>query len=260
MFLTTDFNQVVYNVPNMVFTAQNVTGRFSFSGTDKMFTLSESVITKDGMDLIVGAQYNFANPSEIGFLLNAKYQDLSWNVEGQILDKTTLIIRDKGGLNVYGSLSNSGGVSGYMEGVDFPLLVNNKTVYLNFYLTLRYTSNDFWYVDIAHFNARDFNSSQGIKYISVSGVVDNNGASFKNLLLKDNIGDLSGNVNFSWDADFSYIQFVLNLTDGLEKGESYSAEGTVKKNYFNVTAYASDMRLDRLLRNDKEGRRNAQSM
>ena len=253
-FLTTDFNQVVYNVPNMVFQAQDVTGRFSFSGTDRMFTLSESVITKNGVDLIIGAQYNFANPSEIGFLLNAKYQDLSWDVEGQILDKTTLIIRDKGGFNVYGSLSNSGGVSGYMEGVSFPLLVNNKTVYLNFYLTLRYTSNDFWYVDVEHFNARDSNSSQGIKFISVSGAIDNNGASFKNLLLRDNIGDLTGNLNFSWDTDFSYIQFMINLTNGREKGESYSAEGIVKKNHVNILASASDMRLDRLLRNDKNGK------
>jgi hypothetical protein len=251
IFLTTDFKQVVYNVPNMVFSAQDVTGRFSFSGTDKMFTLSESVVSKDGMDLIVGAQYNFTNPAEVGFMLNAKFQDLSWNVEGQILDKTTLIIRDKGGLNVYGNMSNSGGVSGYMEGVDFPFLVNNKTVYLNFYITLRYTSSDFWHIDVARFNARDINSSQGFKFVSFSGAVDNDGASFRNLMLTDNIGDLAGSVNFSWDADFSYLNFLVNLTDGREDGENYSAEGTVKNNHFNVIVSASDMRLDRLIKNDK---------
>jgi len=218
-----------------------------------MFTLSESVISKNGIDLLVEAQYNFANPAEIGFVLNTKYKDLSWNIEGQILDKTTLIIRDKSGLNVYGSLSNSGGVSGYMEGVDFPILVNDKTVYFNFYITLRYTSNDFWYVDIAHFNARDLNSSQGINFISVSGAVDNNGASFRNLLLRDNIGDLAGSVNFAWDADFSYLNFLVNLTDGREKGENYSAEGTIKKDNFNIIVSASDMRFDRLLKHYKGG-------
>jgi hypothetical protein len=254
IFFSTDFNKVVYNVPNMVFEAQDITGRFSFSGTDKMFTLSESVISKNGVDLIVGAQYNFANPADIGFILNAKYQDLSWNVEGQILDKTTLVVRDPNGLHVYGSLSNSGGISGYMEGVDFPLLVNNKTIYFNFYLTLRYTSSDFWYVDVAHFNARDFNSSQGLEFISFSGAVDNDGASFRNLLLKDSIGELAGSVNFSWDTDFSYLNFLVNLTDGREKGENYSAEGVVKKNHFDIIASASDMRLDRLIRNDKGGK------
>jgi hypothetical protein len=254
IFLTTDFNQVVYNVPNMVFETQDVTGRFSFSGTDRIFTLSESVITRDETELVVSAQYNFANPVEIGFLLAAKYQDLSWNVEGQILDKTTLIIRDAGGLYVYGSRSGSGGVSGYMEGVDFPFLVDNKTIYLNFYLTLRYTSNDFWYVDVAHFNARDYNSLQGIEFISVSGAVDNDGASFRNLLLRDNIGELAGSVDFAWDTDFSYLQFLVNLTDGREKGENYSAEGIVKKNHFNILASVSDMRLDRLLGKSKGGR------
>jgi len=253
IFLTTDFNQVVYNVPNMVFTSDDVIGRFSFSGTDKMFTLSESVISKDGQDLIIGAQYNFASPHDIGFVLTAKYKDLSWNVEGQILDKTTLIVRDSNGLHVYGSKSNSGGVSGYMEGVDFPVLINNKTVYMNFYLTLRYTSNDFWYVDVAKFDARVNNSSQGIKYLSVSGAVDNGGASFRNLLIQDNIGDLAGSVNFSWDSDFSYLQFLVNLTDGREYGEHYSAEGVFKKNHFNGVAAAHDMRLDRLLKYDKGG-------
>jgi len=254
IFLTTDFKQIVYNVPNMVFTSQDVKGVFSFAGNDRMFTLSESVITRNETDLFLSAQYNFANPADIGFILNAKYQDLSWNVEGQLLDKTTLIIRDKNGLRVYGSASNSGGISGYMEGVDFPFLVNNKTVYLNFYLTLRYTSNNFWYVDIAKFNAREINSSKGINYISFSGAVDNDGASFRNLIISDNIGELAGTVNFSWDTDFSYLNFLINLTDGRENGENYSAEGVVKKNHFDVIADVSDMRLDRLLKNDKNGK------
>jgi hypothetical protein len=94
IFLTTDFKQIVYNVPNMVFASQDVTGVFSFAGNDRMFTLSESVITRNETDLFVSAQYNFANPADIGFILNAKYQDLSWNVEGQLLDKSTVIIRD----------------------------------------------------------------------------------------------------------------------------------------------------------------------
>jgi hypothetical protein len=254
IFLTTDFNQIVYNVPNMVFTSREVTGVFSFAGNDKMFTLSESVITRNETDLFVSAQYNFANPADIGFILNAKYQDLSWNVEGQLLDKTTLIIRDKNGLRAYGSASNTGGISGYMEGVDFPFLVNNKTVYLNFYLTLRYTSSNFWNVDIAKFNAREINSSKGINYISFSGAVNNDGASFRNLLISDNIGDLAGALNFSWDTDFSYLNFLINLTDGRENGENYYVEGVVKKNYFDVLADVSDMRLDRLLKVDKNGK------
>jgi hypothetical protein len=254
IFLTTDFNQIVYNVPNMVFTSQDVKGVFSFAGNDRMFTLSESVITRNETDLLVSAQYNFANPADIGFILNAKYQDLSWNMEGQLIDKTTLIIRDKNGLRAYGSASNSGGISGYMEGVDFPFLANNKTVYLNFYIALRYTSSNFWHLDITKFNAREINSSKGINYISFSGAVDNDGASFRNLLISDNIGDLAGAINFSWDTDFSYLNFLINLTDGRENGENYSVEGVVKKNYFDVIADVSDMRLDRLLKADKNGK------
>jgi hypothetical protein len=74
------------------------------------------------------------------------------------------------------------------------------------------------------------------------------------LLLRDNIGELAGSVNFSWDTDFSYLQFLVNLTDGREKGENYYAEGMVKKNHFEAVASVSGMRFDRLIRSYKGGK------
>ena len=251
VFFATDFNQIVYNTSRVVIVSDDFTGNLSFSGTDRHFTLSESVFSGENGDLLVSAQVNFANPNEFVFLFNANYRDLSWHLQGSILDRTTLIIRDPGGLHVYGSVSNSGAVSGYIEGMDFTVPVNGQPVYLNFYAGLRYISQDFWSVEVNHFKARAIDSSGG-DFFNVSGIVDQDGASFRDLVFLDNIGYLAGGVNFSWDHDFSYLEFIVNMTDGHETGEYYNASGMLKNNHFNASASVSNMRLDRFLKRSEK--------
>ena len=249
IFVTTDFNQIVYNAPGINIKTDGITGMFSFSGTDRQFSLTEGIFTRENIDFMVSAQVNFSNPMDLGFSINANYLDLSWHIEGQVLDRTTLIIHDPNGLHVYGSISSSGAVSGYLEGVSFPVPVRGGPVYLNFYITMRYTSRDFWYFDVADFEAREFNSANGppngATYLRVSGAADQDGANFKNLLYSDNRGDLTGSADFSWDSDFSYIQFVVNITDGYELGEYYFVEGSFNGRRFNLNASVSEMHIDR---------------
>ena len=247
IFVTTDFNQIVYNAPGINIKTDDITGMLSFSGTDRHFNLTEGIFTREEKDFLVSAQVNFFNPMDLGFLINASYLDLSWQIEGQILDRTTLIIRDPGGLHVYGSISNSGAVSGYLEGIYFPVPINGNPVYLDFYITLRYTSRDFWYFDVANFEARGVGSPNDLPggYLRVSGAADQDGASFRDMLFSNSKGDLSGNVDFSWASDFSYVQFIVSIAGVHEAGESYSIEGLLKDKHFDVRAEVSDMRLDR---------------
>jgi hypothetical protein len=244
-FFSTDFEYIMYNAPNVLIETGGMNGMLSFSGTNNQFILSEGIFKSEDRDFLVSARVNFSNPADLAFSFNASYLDFSWQVEGQILDRATLIIRDPNGLHVYGSASNSGALSGYLEGIDFPVPLNGKMVYLNFYITLRYTSQDFWSVDVARLMARDFNSPDGRDFLMVSGVVDHEGASFRNILYTDYAGDLAGGVDFSWDSDFSYIQFLINLTDGREDGEFYLMEGMLRDGRFNVAGTVNDMRLDR---------------
>nr|AGS52061.1 putative protein BB0794 [uncultured bacterium contig00024] len=248
IFFTTDFNQFVYNAPNIVFKAGNVTGVLSVSGTDKKFTLSDSTISRDGRDLVISSNVNFANPMDLGFTFNANYQNLSWKIEGQVLDRTTLTARDPNGLHAYGSISDKGAVSGYLEGIDFPVPAIDKTVYLNFYGSLRYTSKDFWIFNLAHLRAHDYTTEAGRNIFSVSGLADQDGAGFRDILFNDDAGFLAGGLNFSWDPDFSYVQFLLNMTDGRAAGENYSVDGMFRKNELRSKASLSNMRLDRFIK------------
>ncbi|MDR1869696.1 MAG: hypothetical protein LBQ82_06900 [Treponema sp.] len=245
LFVSTDFDKLVYNAPSINIKYDKIDGQLSLSGTDRQFTLSEGIFTKNNTDFFVSANVNFSNPNDLVFTFNANFLDLSWNLEGNILDMSTLIISDPNGLHAYGNVSSLGAVSGYVEGVDFPIPFDGHPAYLNFYTSMRYDSRDFWAVDVAHFNARGINSLGDDGSLSVSGTLDQDGASFRNLFYRDQIGDLTGGVDFSWDSDFSYLQFFANITDGREAGENYNAEGMLKNDHFNVNASITDMRVDR---------------
>jgi len=247
-FFSTDFDKIVYNAPNIVIKDDNIEGLLSLSGTDRQITLNESVFTRNETDFYVSANVNFSNPNDLVFSFNANFLDLSWNLEGNILDMSTLIISDPNGLHAYGNVSNSGAVSGYVEGIDFPIPVDGHPVYLNFYVSLRHISRDFWSVDVAHFEARNISSMGDTGIFKVSGSLDQDGASFRNILYKDHVGDLAGGVDFFWDSDFSYLQFNLDVTDGREAGETFIAEGILKNDHFGARASIADMRVDRFIK------------
>jgi len=248
VFFTTDFNQFVYNAPNIQINAGDVNGSLSFSGTDRQFSLSEGIFFVNEKDFLVSAQVNFSNPMDLLFSMNASYLDFSWHIQGQVLDRTTLVIRDPNGLHMYGNISNTGALSGYLEGISFPIPVNGRPYYLNFYITLRYTSRDFWSFDIAHFEANDFNSMQNGENLRITGAADQDGATFKDIVYSDYTGKLSGNADFTWDRDFSNVQFITNMTDGIEGGELLYIDGLLEKKHFNLNAYVSQMRVDRFMK------------
>jgi hypothetical protein len=245
IFFSTDFSNIVYNAPNVALRVGDIDGMFSLSGTDKQFKLSEGLLKINESDFIISAGVNFSNPMDLVFSLNAGYHDLAWNVEGQILDGATLIVRDPNGFHVYGNLSNSGAFSGYVEVVDFPILTVSGPAYLNFYITLRYDTGDFWSVDVAYFDGRELN---GEKHFRVSGTADQDGASFKDIAYNDVSGMLAGSADFSWKHDFSYFEFLINITDGYEAGEFYFFEGAVADEHVDFRASVSQMRIDRFFK------------
>jgi len=245
VFFSTDFKNFVYNAPSINFNLGQTHGMLSLSGTDKQFNLSEGVIRRDDNDLLLSANVNFSNPMDLVFGVKASFDDLAWHVEGQLLDRATLIVRDPNGLHVYGNLDSSGAMSGYIEGINFPIPVNTGIIYLNFYSTLRYTSMDFWNLDVNRFTASDINAENEMEYLRISGSADQDGARFRQIVLNDSVGVLAGSADFSWDHDFSYLEFIVNITDGYEAGEFYHLEGVLKDEQINVRATLSNLHLNR---------------
>jgi len=249
IFFSTDFNNFVYNAPSLRFNIGNTQGMLSLTGTDHQFNLTEGILSRDNKDFLITANSNFSNPSELIFAINASYMDLAWQIDGQIFDRTTLIIRDNNGLHVYGDIDNFGGLSGYIEGINYPVYLLSQTYYLNFYSTLRYSSINFWALDVNRFAVRSINTQDDMDFLVISGTADQDGASFTEISINDIRGSLFGNAGLSWNSDFSYVDFLLNIKDENENGEFYYLEGTLIDEKAEVQAAVSNMHLHRYLTN-----------
>jgi len=247
IFFSTDFKKIVYNAPNIVFNSGDTNVKLSLSGSDKQIILSEGIFSRNKDEVVFTSNIDFSNPMDMVFLLNANYNEMTWRIEGQILDGKTVIIRDPNGFHGYGNISSNGAFSGYIEVDNYPILANSQTVYLNFYSSLRYNSMDFWHLELPRFSARYAGAADGTDFLKISGMADQNGASFRQITYADNYGILLGSVDFTWDNNFSFIYFDLNITDGNETGENYNAVGTIKDESIKFNASVANMRLNRFI-------------
>ena len=269
IFFTTDFNHVMYNAPRMTIEQKTeygetaVVGIISLSGTNSQFSLTEGVFFIEDKELRFFTNVNFASLSDIGFSLGANYLNLSWRIDGQILDMSSLTIRSHDGLNAGGSISNSGAISGYVEAVDFPLPINNQTAFFNCYITLRYSSRDLWQLDVNHFNAKDLDLPGGSANAGISGLADQSGAVFNNLKFSDGISALGGSASFSWEDDFNNLRVTINMSEdasrnlsarngshSYDSGEFYFFNASINEGLFDFNAEVSRMRLDRFFNNN----------
>ena len=249
IFMSTNFTNIMYNAPNLVLNMGETQGILSLSGTDRQFTLSNGLFNLDDNELAVSANINYSNPQDLYFSLNANYLEFSWNITGQLIDSSILVINDPNGLNIYGNMSDTGAVSGYIEAIDFPIPVNAQPVYLSFYSTINYNALDSWDINLNHFLVRNVNSQDGMESLRISGAANQDGASFREIIYNDTRGFLTGSADFSWDTDFSYIAFAANITDGRERGEFYHLEGVYRNENITVNASISEMNFDRFIKN-----------
>ena len=247
IFFSTDFKKIVYNAPNIVFNSGDTNVKLSLSGSDKQIILSEGIFSRNKDEVVFTSNIDFSNPMDLAFLLNASYNEMTWQIEGQVLDRKTVIVRDPNGFHGYGNIANNGAFSGYIEVDNYPILANSQTIYLNFYSSLRYSSLDFWHLELPRFSARYATAADGADFLKISGMADQNGASFKQITYADNYGILLGSADFSWDNKFSYINFDLNITDGNEAGENYNAVGIIKDESFKFDVSVANMRLNRFI-------------
>jgi len=247
LFLSTDFNNIVYNVPVLNFYALGLDGSVSLSGTDRQMTLNEGSVLLGENELFASAVINFSNPSDLDFSISADYLDFAWRLDGHILDGNTLVLSDPNGLSLYGNLLGTGEISGYVESVNFPIPVGSQTVYLSFYNELRYESNNLWNLDIDHFTAF-FN---GDDYISVTGSADQNGINLTNINYRDTAGFLFGAADINWNYDYSYVEITADLKDTLDY-EKYFLEGAYNSGSIKTSFSVSNMRANRFFKNAEE--------
>jgi hypothetical protein len=279
IFFSTNFNQFMYNAPNINIKysedkESDTLIHISLSGTDKQFNLNEGLISRNGRDMRVSSLANFSNPNDFSFSINADYQDTLWQIEGQVLDKSSFTLRGSNGLQGYGSKSPSGAVSGYIEAVNFPFVINENIADIDLNISVRYETRDKWWLEIARMECRDFFPKYSKSLLRFSGNADQNGMRISDVFYNDDLSSLWGSIYSSWKPDFSSINVYLNLYDiktadintanGIKTpfifgsneaaaaipesaNEFYILEGKSENNHLELSASVNGMRLDRFL-------------
>ncbi|MDR3130282.1 MAG: translocation/assembly module TamB [Treponema sp.] len=285
IFVTTDFDQIFYNAPRFVLVYHNgqneIVALSSISGTNKRFELNESNIIMTGA-AAAGSGYelsgylDFYNPNDVNFSLAASYKDMSYYIEGALLDQRSLSIQGSYGLLVYMSRTAEGGYSGYAEAASIPISFRSQFFRLGFFSSLRYDSTKSWSMDMIRLEISELatpaSSSASLRF---AGRVDQNGASFQDIVFDDGRGELFGRAFLSWSGNtdmeskipetleistsgipetdpadaapaLSTIDFFLRLEDR-QDSEIYNFEGKYENSLLEMRLLGREMQLGRVL-------------
>jgi hypothetical protein len=259
IFITTDFDQILYNAPRFVLVyregQREIVALASVSGTNRHFELNESRIVLAGSTAEVSGYLDFYNPNDIAFFLRASYQDMSYYLEGGILDQRSLSIQGSYGLSVYLARTSEGGYSGYAEAASIPVPFQKQFFRLGFLSSLRYESSQSWSADLTRLEISELatpaSSSASLRF---AGRADQHGMSLYDIVFDDGRGELFGRAALSWggdteaepempvpeipspgpaagaEQDWSLITLSLRLEDGRGR-EMYNLEGRYERKY-----------------------------
>ncbi|MDR2575450.1 MAG: hypothetical protein LBC52_03305 [Treponema sp.] len=247
----TDFTQVLYNTPNLVFSGKSgdkgFSGFASINGTGSHFELGKGQISRGEDTLFLSAQADFANPNNVDFSVDAGYRDISCLIKGTVQDGKTVNIQGSYGLKVNFTTSRGRSYSGLIHTEGFPIPFLGKPALLYLDGRLHYDSNKAWSMDFDRLELTDIITPAGLAQFRASCRADQNGVNFPHLYYKDGFGPLSGNINLIWPQSagsepFSEITGTAYL---VENKENYQMEVSLKNHSLNFWLSGSSMRLGR---------------
>jgi hypothetical protein len=246
LFCTTDFEHLLYNAPRFVIVYNGspaMEGFFSLSGTDQRFQLTEGRFTRGGDALLVSGQAEFPGQDTVSFSMNASYGELSYYLNGRILNHRSIDIQGSHGLRIHVAAAGTEGFSGYLQGQEIPIPYRGRPAHLNFAASLRYASSKFWSLDIESFELADIASPAGPALLQIRGGANQNGASFPLLRYGDNIGPLNGRADISWEKMFPRFTGTIAMEADAER---YDITGSFLEDRLDFSVSGSGMRFDRI--------------
>jgi hypothetical protein len=274
VFITTDFDQILYNTPHfrLVYQGQyDLDIQASVSGTDRRFELNQSRIVAAGNEAEISGYLDFYNPNDVIFSMIGSYQNMSYYLEGDILDKQYLSIQGSYGFLAYIDRTPLGGYSGYVEAESIPVPWGGQFFRLNFLSLVRYDSPESWSVDLSRLTINELvtpaSSSASLQF---AGKADQDGLMLRDIAFDDGKEKLLGQAVVSWSGGtnaepektvfgvqtqeqtvrigpaLSRLTFFLNLADEGNR-ETYNLEGSYEKDTVDVRLAGREMQIDRFL-------------
>ncbi|MDR1410927.1 MAG: translocation/assembly module TamB domain-containing protein, partial [Spirochaetaceae bacterium] len=256
IFITTDFSQISYNVPQLVIAYQGrgeLLALISLSGTDRRFEISEGSIAWPGGGSNITGSADFSNIDDVSFSLRASWQEQTYYLEGLFLDQNSLSVTGSYGLSAYAVVNPFGGFSAYFEVDSIPIPINDQFARFSTFISVRYDNPDSWYADLDRFEVDDLATPVSLSSsVRLSGIADQEGAQFRDLYFDDGRGALWGEANFSWNHEpgENPPQYLGNIRMETQRGEEYyDVSGTYDGGTLGLTLKGERVQLDRFFRN-----------
>jgi hypothetical protein len=199
-FFNTDFNHFSYSIPALVTAFQGRRDGFAVSsifGTDQFFELNSSRFVWNGGSMDMLARADFADANDISFNIDCSFKNISYYLNGTILDKSDVRITGSYGLDILATIKNKG-VSGFAKMQSFPLPAGSGVSLLSFDSDFRYISSQIWNVNINQLEIASSNAVTGARIIQISGFANQDGASFPVIFFNKSDGALYGDARFAW--------------------------------------------------------------
>jgi hypothetical protein len=270
IFITTDFSQVLYNVPHLAvaFEGQRrLIAQVSLSGTGRHIEVSEGSIAWPGGGINVTGSADFSNTDYAAFDFRASWQEQAYYLEG-FMNPSSLDIRGSYGLSVYLGADSSGGYSGYLEVDSLPVSINDQFARFSISASARYAGPDSWYADLSRFQVSNLATPVSPSTeLRVSGSADRNGVRLRDLYFDDGRGELWGEADFSWNSappdgvppggilpggvpqpNSPEYSGVIRM-ERRRLGEYYEVSGTYTEGRLGLTVKGEQMQLERVFKN-----------
>jgi hypothetical protein len=241
IFFNTDFKHFAYTVPSFVAAFQGQRNGFavaSMSGTDQFFDLSSGRFVWNDGSLDFLARADFSGLDDISFSVDCSLRDISYYINGSILDKTNVRITGSYGFEFLASVQKNG-FSGFFKTDMFPLPSGGGVSYLALDTDFRFVSASSWNVNIQRMEITGGGALLASNTLRLSGFANNEGLSIPMIYLNKPDGALYGDALAAWnfaDGD-KRLSGRLSLGNG-ELSERFTLDCRYMDGEFNLRADA----------------------
>jgi hypothetical protein len=251
VFITTDFEQILYNAPRSVIAYEGRREIFalaSVSGTDRRLEVNECrVVWADGE--AEGAGYtDFSDPDDVSFSFRTSYRDLAYYIEG-VIDGRSVNIQGSYNMSANFGKTEWGGYSGYIEALSIPIPSTGQLAFLTIRSSLRYDSPDFWSVTIDRLELVNLvTPASSMTTLRIIGRVNQDGMLLEELFFDDGRGALSGGGTAIRDRENSRINGQIRLAS-LDESERYNMSGVWNEGRLDLYFSGEGIQVNRIIRN-----------
>jgi len=249
LFFSTDFHHFSFNIPRFV-TAYQGNGDFfavaSISGTDTHFSITDGRLVWTGGSLNFSSSADFSDPTDINFKIDSVFKDLTYHVDGTLLDQRSLSLQGSYGFSSHLSIAEGGEISGILQVQALPIPWGEQRPKLSFAGSFRWATPAEWSITVDTLGISEVSlwNSKAIT-AELGGTVNQGGANFTHLSYDDGRGPLSGKAAGTWNPGFTSVSANLQLND-TSGNERYEWNSAYQGGSFNLRLYLVRAQIARL--------------